>query len=580
MTTLVIIGLIALILLIILLGEPLYVLIGAVAVYCLLFSGVLSEPHQVSTAVIDETRNLIDNQVLLAVPFFVVAGALMTEGDIATRLIDFAKSLLGWLPGGLAVATVFACVFFAAISGSSPVTVIAIGSIMYPALINANYPDRFANGLVTSAGSLGILIPPSIPMIVYAIVDPTQFADPPGYTLSSGGGSTGVADLFLAGIGPGLLIAAVLAGYAMFVGAKHKVPTTKFSFPEVARTFQRGIWALLFPVILLGGIYSGVFSPTQAACVAVVYALIVEFFIHHSIKVEDLPRILSSSAVLMGTLLIIMALALGFNRYLELAQIPEKAVEMIVSWDLNLVTFLIIMNILLLIVGCLMDILSAILILVPLLAAIGFQLGVHPLHMAIIFIVNLEIGYLTPPVGLNLFVSSTIFRKKLSEVIRAVVPFMLLMLGTLLVITYVPTIALGPVSLLKGQSFIVNFPDKEVRETPKSAGGDDGDEAGEAGEGDDSAGGSELDALMDEVDDEMEEDNGSPGSELDGLMDEVEDEMEEEEEAKAEADDAAEKAAEKAAEDEAKEDADEAPPVAPDAGAGTPQPDAAPSPEP
>lgn len=523
MTTLVVIGLIVVILAIILLGEPLYVLIGAVAVYCLLFGGVLSESHQVSTAVIDETRNLIDNQVLLAIPFFVIAGALMTEGDIATRLIDFARALLGWLPGGLAVAAVFACVFFAAISGSSPVTVIAIGTIMYPALVNAKYPDRFANGLVTSAGSLGILIPPSIPMIVYAIVDPTQFSDPPGYDLSSGGGSTGVADLFLAGIGPGLLIAGVLAGYAMFVGAKNKVPTQKFSFKEVVTTFQRGIWALLFPIILLGGIYSGVFSPTQAACVAVVYALVVEFFIHRSIEIEDLPRIMSSSAVLMGTLLIIMALALGFNRYLELAQIPEKAVEMIVGWDLSLVTFLIIVNILLLIVGCLMDILSAILILVPLLAAIGFQLGVHPLHLAIIFIVNLEIGYLTPPVGLNLFVSSTIFRKKLTEVIRAVLPFMLLMLAALLVITYVPTIALGPVSLLKGKDFVVTFPDKEVTDGAKKKTGDDGEEGDR-----NSAAGSELDSLMDEVDDEMDDD-GTPGSELDALMDEVEDEIEEEE---------------------------------------------------
>jgi C4-dicarboxylate transporter DctM subunit len=365
-------------------------------------------------------------------------------------------------------------------------------------------------------------------MIVYAIVDPTQFADPPGYDLSSGGGSSGVADLFLAGIGPGMLIAAVLSGYAMFIGKKHKVPTTKFSMAEVRTSFRRGIWALLFPVILLGGIYSGVFSPTQAACIAVVYALVVELFIHRSISTDDLPRILSSSAILMGTLLIIMALALGFNRYLELAQIPEQAVEMIVSWDLSLVTFLIIVNILLLIVGCLMDILSAILILVPLLAAIGFQLGIHPLHLAIIFIVNLEIGYLTPPVGLNLFVSSTIFRKKLSEVIRAVVPFLLLMVGALMLITYIPTIALGPVSLLKGKGFIVNFPDEEVRKKGMRSKAAKGAQTGER----ETSAGSELDALMDEVEDEM--DDGSPGSELDALMDEVEDEMEEEEEEKTE----------------------------------------------
>jgi C4-dicarboxylate transporter DctM subunit len=504
MTTLAIVGLVVLILAIILLGEPLYVLMGAVAVYCLLMGGVLDRFDILSTSIIGETRGLADNPVLLAVPFFVLAGALMTEGDIARRLIDFARALFGWVPGGLAIAAVCACIFFAAISGSSPVTVIAIGTIMYPALIKEKYPDRFSNGLVTSAGSLGILIPPSIPMIVYAIVDPTQFADPPGYTLGSGGGNTGVADLFLAGIGPGFLIGAVLAGYSFFVGLKHKVPTTRFDLRQVGVALREGFWALMLPLIILGGIYSGVFSPTQAAAVSVVYAFVVEFWIHKSLKLEALPRILSGSAVLMGTLLIIMALALGFNRYLELAQIPEAAVEMIKEMDLSLVSFLLIVNVLLLVVGCLMDILSAILILVPLLAVVGAQLGVHPLHLAIIFIVNLEIGYLTPPVGMNLFVSSTIFNKKLGEVIRAAVPFVGLMLVCLMVITYVPTVSLGLVSLLKGQPFVVSFPDPSAR-TPQ-----------EGGEGE--GGGSELDELMNEANEE----GGGAGGELDALMDEVE----------------------------------------------------------
>lgn len=568
MTTMAIMGLILLIILIIALGEPLYVLIGAVAVYCLIYGGVIERFDLLSTSIIGETRGLADNPVLLAIPFFVLAGGLMTEGDIAKRLIDFAKALFGWIPGGLAIAAVCACIFFAAISGSSPVTVIAIGTIMYPALLKEKYPDKFSVGLVTSAGSLGILIPPSIPMIVYAIVDPTQFVDPPGYTLTGKG--AGVSELFVAGLGPGFLIGLALGGYALYTGWRNKVPRDAFDIKRLIFTFRRGFWALMLPVIILGGIYSGLFSPTQAAAVSVVYAFVVELCIHKSIDLSRLPKLLSESAVLMGSLLVIMALALGFNRYLELAQIPEAAVELIQSWDLSMFSFLLILNVLLLIVGCLMDILSAILILVPLLAKIGAGLGIHPLHLAIIFIVNLEIGYLTPPVGLNLFVASTIFRKDLGEVIRSVLPFMGLMFGCLMLITYVPSIALSPVAFMRDQPVWVAFPDQEAlkaerekrkaRQKKQNAVGSELD-ALMGDDEDDGAINSELDALMDEIEDE-EDDEGGVGSELDALMDEVEDEEEEEaEEKKKEAEE------EKKAEDAANDAAPDAGGASPDAGA-------------
>ena len=465
-------GLIIIIVLAVFFGQPLYVLIGSVAVYCLL---VWHVPSLTLTAldspILEATRGLFDNPVLLAIPFFIVAGTIMTEGDIAKRLIGFARALFGWMPGGLAVAAICACIFFAAISGSSPVTVIAIGSIMYPALLQEKYPDKFANGLVTSAGSLGILIPPSVPMIVYAIVDPTKFRGPCGYELGKNG-DLDVGDLFLAGIVPGFVIGLALSIYAVYTGIKLKLPRTKLDWPQVWYALRRGIWALLMPIIVLGGIYSGLFSPTQAAAVSVVYALVVEFWIHKSIKLEDLPRIMSRCAVLMGTLLLIMTMALGFNEFLADAKIPEMAVEMIKAWDLSLVGFLLIVNVLLLIVGCLMDIISAILILVPLLSLIGAGVGVHPMHLAIIFIVNLEIGYLTPPVGLNLFVSSTIFNKKLGEVIRAVVPFLLIMLGCLMFITYVPTISLGLVSVFRDLPPYVTFPDEATREACEAEGGE------------------------------------------------------------------------------------------------------------
>lgn len=512
-------GIIAIIVGMIVLGAPLYVLIGSLTMY-LLFVGGIFDDFALLTSIIEQTRGLSDQTVLLAIPFFVISGAIMTEGDIAQRLIDVAEAAFGKLPGGLAISAVFACAFFAAISGSSPVTVIAIGSIMYPALVEKGYPSKFSMGIVTSAGSLGILIPPSIPMIVYAIVDPTGLKDPVGYTLSTtGGGDASVKDLFIAGIGPGLLIAGIMGGFALVVGMRDRVATTQFDWKKLGHALQDGVWALFLPVLILGGIYTGIFTPTQAAAVAVIYAIIVEFFIHRSLELKDVPRIFTDSALLMGSLLIIMALALGFNLYLDRAKIPEMAVEMILDMELTIWQFLIIVNVLLLIAGFFMEILSAIMILVPLLAPVAYGLGIHPLHMAIIFIVNLEIGYLTPPIGLNLFVAGTLFKKGIGDVVKSVLPFMALMLGALMLITYVPTISLGLVSLSKGGSLFVPFPE-DRKEAPIESKQEPG-AAPEAKPAD----------SVDAVDGADKQEGGSPGDEqpegvksLDELMGEVEDE--------------------------------------------------------
>ncbi len=522
-------GLIALIVIMILLGEPLYVLIGSLTMYLLFVGGVFTE-FRLLTSIIEQTRGLADQPVLLAIPFFVISGALMTEGDIARRLIGFANSAFGFLPGGLAIAAVFACIFFAAISGSSPVTVIAIGSIMYPALVKKGYPDDFSSGIVTSGGSLGILIPPSIPMIVYAIVDPTGLKDPVGYSIASaGGGDSSVKDLFVAGLGPGLLIGIMFAGYALYIGKKYNVDRTDFAWSNVWRSFKEGFWALNLPLIILGGIYSGIFTPTQAAAVAVIYAVIVEFFIHRSLGVEDIPRVFTESAVLMGSLLIIMALALGFNLYLDRAKIPEQAVEMILDMNLSIITFLLIVNVLLIIVGFFMDILSAILILVPLLAPIAFGLGIHPLHLAIVFIVNLEIGYLTPPIGLNLFVASTLFKKGIGEIVKAVLPFIALMFVCLGLVTYVPSVSLGLVSLSKGGDFWVSFPDKAAIAEEKKA-EESADEAPAASDEPETPEGvKSLEDLMNETEEESDDADEGVKS-LEDLMEEVEEEEVDEEE--------------------------------------------------
>ena len=450
--------LIGIVLALALLGQPIYVLIGSVAAF-LLLDGVFDSFTDL-TVLVEKTRDLADKELLLAIPFFVVAGTIMTEGDIARRLINFAKACFGWLPGGLAISAIFACVFFAAISGSSPVTVIAIGSIMFPAMVKEGYSQRFSSGLVTSAGSLGILIPPSIPMIVYAIADPTMFNEPEGGGFLPAGSDVdlGVTDLFLAGISPGLLIAVVFSAYAIIQGIRRRVPRYGFSLAEVLHTGREGAWALFLPVLILGGIYSGAFTATEAACVAVVYSIIVERFIHRSISFENLQKVFAECTVLIGALLLILALAQGFNTYLVRDEVAQRAAQAIVDAHFGPVAFLLVVNIVLLIAGCFMDILSAILILVPLLSPIAYQLGIHPLHLGIVFIVNLEIGYLTPPLGINLFVSSTLFNKSLGEIIRGVVPFTGLMLIGLALITYVPTLSIGPVSLFHGGSYHVPFP--------------------------------------------------------------------------------------------------------------------------
>jgi C4-dicarboxylate transporter, DctM subunit len=431
----------------IVLGTPLFVIIGVLAGLCFLLYGDGYDDWS-SCATLDATTvcgydtfpakmaALTTKNVLLAIPFFVVSGAIMSAGDIANRLVAFARSLVGWLPGGLAVAAVGGCVFFAAISGSSPVTVIAIGSVMYPALVKANYPSRFSLGLVSSAGSLGIVIPPSIPMLVFAIV-------------ASGSVTIDVGELFMAGILPGLMIGALLGIYsvyfAMKTGGIERVP---FSWAEVWRSFTDGLWAILLPVQILGGIYSGLFTPTEAAAVSVIYALVVELFVHRQLGVHHLPKILAEAAVMMGSLLVIMALAFGLNDFLVEEQIPDLAVKLIQSWDLDVVEFLLVVNGLLLIAGALMDSISAIMIIAPLITPVAIKLGIDPIHLGIIFIVNLEIGYLTPPIGLNLFVASSVFDKPIGEVIRAVVPFILVMMVGLVVVTYVPSIALGPVNVI------------------------------------------------------------------------------------------------------------------------------------
>jgi len=451
-------------------GSPLFMIIGVLAALCFWqysdgyddFAACATLETATTICRYDtfpaKMASLTTKNVLLAIPFFVVSGAIMSAGDIANRLVGFAKSMVGWMPGGLAVASVGGCVFFAAISGSSPVTVIAIGTVMYPALVKAGYQERFSMGLVTSAGSLGIVLPPSIPMLVYAIV-------------ASGSAPIDVGELFLAGVVPGLMLGGLLAIYSVVLaGRKGWGERTKFSLREVGRSFKDGLWAILLPVQILGGIYSGLFTPTEAAAVSVVYALAVELFIHRQLTWGHLPKILVDSAVMMGSLLVIMALAFALNDFLVEEKIPDRAVMMITEMDLDALEFLLIVNAILLIAGALMDSISAIMIIAPLIAPIAIKLGIDPIHLGIIFIVNLEIGYLTPPIGLNLFVASSVFEKPLGEVIKSVVPFILILLVGLTAVTYIPSIAMGPVNvILRDKPFYEPLPTGKAVDAEKRA---------------------------------------------------------------------------------------------------------------
>lgn len=378
------------------------------------------------TSLVQQLFNGLDNFVLLGVPFFVLAGNIMAEGAISNRLVDVMKLLVGRFTGGLAMAGVLACMFFAAISGSSPATVIAIGSIMMPALVKEGYGERFSIGLLTSAGSLGILIPPSIPMILYSLIM-----------------NVSVAKIFMAGFLPGIFIGLCLMGYSYFMSSRNNWRVReKYSFREGIKVLKKGFWALLLPVIVLGGIYGGVFTPTEAAAVSVVYALIIELFVYKELKLGRLFTICKDAAVLSGCLLFIMSCAMTFIWFLTVEQIPAKLADAIVSNIHSKWLFLLAINGVLLLIGSLMDIVTAVIIISPILIETLQRYQIDYIHYGVIMIVNIECGFLTPPFGMNLFVSMAIMKKSLIEIGRSILPFILLFLICLLVITYVPKLSL------------------------------------------------------------------------------------------------------------------------------------------
>ncbi|RID91476.1 TRAP transporter large permease subunit [Gemmobacter lutimaris] len=383
----------------------------------------------------------IEKFEIMAIPFFILAGNFLTHGGVARRMIRFATSMVGHWYGGMGLASVLACALFAAISGSSPATVMAVGSILIPAMVKQGYPPQFGVGTIATAGGLGILIPPSIVMVMYSVATS-------GMVVTGADGqpvlSASIGTLFMAGVVPGLLLASMLGGTTIWRAWKNGYPRMpRASMRERLTAFRESVWGLMLIVIIMGGIYGGIFTPTEAAAVSAVYAFIVAVFVYKDIKLTEVPKVLLSSAAMSAMLLYIITNAVMFAFILTSEQIPQTLSDWIVSLGLGKIGFLLMVNVMLLFIGMVMEPSAIVLIMAPILYPVAVKLGVDPVHFGIMLVVNMEIGLCTPPVGLNLYVGSAISRLGLTEVTRATFPWLVTALVFLMIVTYIPEVSLA-----------------------------------------------------------------------------------------------------------------------------------------
>jgi C4-dicarboxylate transporter, DctM subunit len=382
----------------------------------------------------------IENFEIMAIPFFILAGNFLTHGGVARRMIAFATSMIGHWHGGLGLAGVMACALFAAISGSSPATVVAIGAIILPAMVQQGFPKRFGAGVIATSGALGILIPPSIVMVIYSVATGGSVAiDPEGKRVLS----ASVGQLFMAGVIPGLILASMLGATTFYRAWKNDYPRMpKATWAECFAAFRRSIWGLLLIVIVLGGIYSGAFTPTEAAAISAVYAFVIAVFVYRDMTLRDVPRVLLGSANMSAMILYIVTNAVLFSFLMTSEQIPQAMTNWITSSGLTWIEFLLFVNILLLVAGNVMEPSSIVLITAPILFPVAVRLGIHPVHLGILMTVNMEVGLCHPPVGLNLYVASGIARMGITELTIAVLPWLGTMLLFLVLVTYIPEMSL------------------------------------------------------------------------------------------------------------------------------------------
>ena len=436
------------------LGAPLFAIFGAAA---MLLFGALPDTSITGTANDVFSEKFADSPLLVTIPLFTFAGYVLAESGTPDRLVKMSRAWLGWMPGGLAMVCLVASAFFTTFTGGSGITIVAIGGLLYPALIADRYKENFSLGLVTTGGSLGLLFPPSVPMIIYGVVAGIM-----------------IEKLFLAGLIPGIITVAALAVYSSATGIKNNMSRTKFDAREALKALWETKWEALLPVALLGGMYSGLLRIHEAAAFTAIYTLVIEVWIYKDVSFRvDLPRIIRESMTLVGAILAILATAIGFTAFLIQARVPMMILDAMEGFITSQVMFLIALNVFLIGVGMLMDIFSAIVVVVPLIVPIALRFGVDPYHLGIVFLLNLEIGYMTPPVGLNLFISSFRFNKPITQLYRAVLPFIGLLGLALIIVTYVPALSTWLPSLVETNAV----------------------DLGEPGEGLEDEGGLDLDAL-------------------------------------------------------------------------------------
>ena len=402
-----------------LLGAPLFAIIATGA----LVNFRLADIDLQVVAI--EFFRISEQPFLVAIPLFTLAGFLLAEGDTPRRLVRLTQALLGWMPAGLAIVCLVACALFTAFTGGSGVTIIALGAVLFPALIEAGYMDRFSLGMVTSAGSLGLLFAPSLPLILYGVVS-----------------GVSIRDLFVAGILPGILMVALLAGYSIWTCRHVKRPLGTFSGQEALTAIKEAAWEIPLPVVVLGGIYSGFFAISEAAAVTAVYVIVVEVAILREIPLTRLPQIMRNSSILIGGILLILGLSLASTNYMIDAGVPQRLLALISEYVSGPLTFMLLLLVFLLVIGAILDIFSALVLMVPLILPVSQEFGLNPVHLGIVFLAAMELGYLTPPVGMNLFISSFRFERPIAEVYVSTIPFFLVMLVSVLVIAFWPQLSL------------------------------------------------------------------------------------------------------------------------------------------
>jgi C4-dicarboxylate transporter DctM subunit len=402
-------------------GAPIFAVMSAFALSAFYFSGI--ELSAVSV----EIYRLAGAPTIITIPLFTFAGYVLAESKAPMRLLRLSNAFLGWMPGGTAIVCIFVCAFFTAFTGASGVTIIALGGLLYPILIQEGYSEKFTLGLITTCGSLGLLFPPSLPIILYGIIAKVD-----------------IDDLFLAGLIPGIVLMVILGTYAIYKARNNKNKTKHvFSFNEVRGAMWEARYEIPLPIFILGGIYGGIVTATEASALSAFYVLITNTFVTKDLSLtKDIPKVIVESLTLVGAILLILCCALGLTNYLVDEEIPMKILATMSTLITNKYVFLLVLNLFLLVVGCLMDIFSAIIVVVPLIIPIAEQFGVNPLHLAIVFLTNLEIGYITPPVGINLFISSFRFNRPVLELYKVSIPFLFLLLLALIMITYIPWLTL------------------------------------------------------------------------------------------------------------------------------------------